>query len=583
LTTLEVNAKTISARKNCSLPSWRSLFISTCICEVLYLLLILLSPLPGFHLASTPLVSTLPVTLFLERELVTLTGDTLIDYSWISFTILGSLLISLFLTYGVALLNVSRLQHDANVHRRYLYVVLGGATLFGITLLFQPMLLSDNVFSHIFSGRILAVYHTNPLSVAPQQFANDPYLSWLIFGRTSPNISGPLWLNICGLLASLSDIPLISLFLFKGLELGAHLLNILLIWTILGRIAPHRRIIGTLLYAWSPLVLIELAASGHNEGVLVTLLLMATFCFVRLLDKRSASSHHQPSQTSSHWQKLDKPWFWRLCLLITLGLAIGINLVTLLIAPLYIWFELRQRPISQAIVDWSWRFALLFTFEVILMSPFWRGADTFFRITSSIDMAHFVHSPVALFTLPLRALFHIVFYFISQGVPSTILPDAAADMTIRATATFLFILIYCSLFGKIRRSPRTPAGMRHRPNADQQMLLPGFDVLLTSCSLAVLWYLILVSGWFWPWYILWFFWLVALRRIDTLTITVSLLSCTALFIYAFTGFIRDPLMTYQAAIIFGIPLTYLLIDTSKQSYRERIHTSNVRRSQTTQD
>jgi hypothetical protein len=57
---------------------------------------------------------------------------------------------------------------------------------------------------------------------------------------------------------------------------------------------------------------------------------------------------------------------------------------------------------------------------------------------------------------------------------------------------------------------------------------------------------------------------------------ILLLSWTALFIYAFTGFTKDPLVTYQSALIFGIPLTYLLIVRNKQRQTERIRNSDVR-------
>jgi hypothetical protein len=269
-------------------------------------------------------------------------------------------------------------------------------------------------------------------------------------------------------------------------------------------------------------------------------------------------------------------------MLMVLGLAMGINMLTLLVAPLYIWFEVRKYRIPQALLGFCWRFVCVLSVEFLLMLPFWRGSDTFFSITSSIDMAHFVHSPVALFTKPLYFIYDIAFHFVAQGLPPSILPGAAADVTVRATATFIFILIYANLFSQIRHSPRTPIGMRNRQGTDPQMLLPGLDTLLICCSLAIFWYLILVSGWFWPWYILWVLWLVALRPTDALTTAILLLSWTALFIYAFTGFTKAPLVTYQSAIIFGIPLTYLLVVRNRQRQTERIQISDVRRSQTTQ-
>lgn len=561
---------------------FRSLLVYVGIGEVFYLLFVLLSPLPGFHLTSTPIADAFPWILFLAGRLVAITGNLLQQASWVSFTLMGMTFLGLFGAYAGALIRTLRVSSTGRTGRYYLYFILGGAALFGVTLLFTPMLLSDDVFTYIFSGRILAIYHANPLNTAPQQFPSDPYLLWTISGRDNPNIYGPLWLCICALLVSISKSPLLSLFLFKGLALCAHLINIALVWAILSSIAPTRRVAGTLLYAWSPLALIELVASSHNESFLLTLLLSATLCFVILLERQQALRGYRYQSVRPQFTLFTAPWFWRVCMLIVLGLAISVNMVTLLIAPLYIWFELRRHRLPHALLGLCWRFACMFFVEVFLMFPFWRGADTFFSITSSVDMDHFVHSPVALFTIPLQFIYHIVFHIIAQGLPRSIVPDPAANVTVRATATFIFLLIYASLFSQIRRSPRTPIGVRHRQGTDLQMLIPGFDTLLTCCSLAVFWYLVLVSGWFWPWYVLWMLWLVALRRIDRLTITILLLSWTALFIYAFTGFTKDPLVTYQSAIIFGIPLIYLLIVKNKERHTERMLNSNVRRSQTTQ-
>lgn len=583
LTTLQQTVNEIHIPTIKQQSPFRYLLMCLCLGEVFYLLFVLLSPLPGFHLTSTPIVDAFPWMLFFSHGLIALTGNLLKQYDWISFILIGTIFLGLFGTYAGALTRARHIKNRERASHYYLYFILGGAILFSLTLLFQPMLFSDDVFSYIFSGRILAIYHANPLNTAPQQFPSDPYLFWTISGRGSPNIYGPLWLCICTLLASVSNSPLISLFLFKGLTLCAHLINTVLVWTILSRIAPTRRVAGTLLYAWSPLALIELVGSGHSEALLLTLLLAAILCFVLLLEQQQASRNHRYTPVRTKSSFLKPFWSWRTCMLIVLGLAASINMLTLLIAPLFIWFEMRQRRIPRALLGFGWRFFCILSVEILLMLPFWRGSDTFFSITSSVDMAHFVHAPVALFTLPLRLIYHVVFLFIAQGVAPSMTPDTSADVTIRATATFIFLLIYANCFSQIRHAPRTPIGMRNRPDADPQMLLPGFDTLITSCGLAVFWYLILASGWFWPWYILWMLWLVALRPVDQLTSAILLLSCTALFIYAFIGFPRGPLETYQSALIFGIPLIYLLIvRRNKHTQPERIRNSDVRRNQTTQ-
>src|SRR5437667_8295270 len=68
---------------------FRSLTIYGCVGEIFYLLFVILSPLPGFHLTSTPVVDAFPWTLFLARTLVAITGNWLKQYSWISFSLIG--------------------------------------------------------------------------------------------------------------------------------------------------------------------------------------------------------------------------------------------------------------------------------------------------------------------------------------------------------------------------------------------------------------------------------------------------------------------------------------------------------------
>jgi hypothetical protein len=50
-----------------------------------------------------------------------------------------------------------------------------------------------------------------------------------------------------------------------------------------------------------------------------------------------------------------------------------------------------------------------------------------------------------------------------------------------------------------------------------------------------------------------------LRRVDARTITLLLLSGTALLIYPLRNFAESPVAMYQSLLVFGIPLVYLLI------------------------
>ena len=539
------------------------LLIAAMLFELLYLLVFALVPLPGLHLYSTPLPDVWAWTLAPSRWLFadawkTQLASTGTFYDWPHVFVFGGTLLALVGTYAFAVVGVWRAKREGAIvgaGSRWLLLLLGGAVVFGLTLLFLPRLFSDDVFTYIFSGRILSIYHLDPLNTAPFQFPGDSYLRWVISGRGTPNIYGPFWLLITSLLVGISANagPVTTLLLFKGVALLSHLVNCVLIWLILSKLAPlapAHRLLGTLLYAWNPLALLELAGMGHNEGVLLTLLLLAVCLHV-----------WGEGQENNRWYEIG--------VLVLLGLAVSTNLVALLIAPLYVWFVVRsEQNIARAVWAFSWRMGFMLACMLLIYLPFWRGASTFFAITSAIDMEHFVHSPPGILVGPMRSFFRQVAQW--SHFPPVMQPNTAADLTLRGSATFIFVLIYLRLLGQVRLAPVTS------PASDQEIRLPGFGVLLTGWCSAVLAYLLLVSGWFWPWFVLWVLWIVVLRRLDRLSIAVLLLSGTALLAYPLMNFTRRPAMVGLPLLIFGIPLVYFLtVSLMRRSRRGRTERNEV--------
>ena len=540
--TEEKNSIESSDKQRRSISLLPKLLLLAGITELLYILVLALTPLPGLHFMSTPLMSAWPWTLAPSHWLfpgawtaARTTRDTP-QYDWIHAALFAIVLIGLIGVYALAIRAVLLRRNMANASSRWFLLILAAVLIFSLTLLFQSTLLSDDVFSYIFSGRLLAIYHVDPLNTIPAQFPGDPYLQWVIAGRNTTNIYGPLWLYIASLLVTFSNNPVVTLLLFKGMAILSHIINCLLLWAILGKIAPTRRLQGTLLYAWNPLVLIELAGSGHSDGVLITLFLFATWLYVQSRGRR-----------------------YELAVAITLGFAVSMNFIALLITPLFFWFLLRtEHNIARSMWGFCWRMAVTLIIAALVSLPLWRGESTFFALTSAVDVSHFEHSPVGLLTQPMRWFFSLVAR--SSNFPPVMQPTTAADTTLRASTIFIFALIFFHFFGKVRHATTTIGGMRYGPDADQRMNVPGFDVLLDSWCGAVFWYLVLLSGWFWPWYVLWAVWIVVLRRFDARTITILLLSCTALLSYPLQAFAGTSIAEYQPLFVFGIPLIYIVLN-----------------------
>jgi hypothetical protein len=255
--------------------------------------------------------------------------------------------------------------------------------------------------------------------------------------------------------------------------------------------------------------------------------------------------------------------------LILIGLAISLNLIALLVAPLFAWFIVRNgHNLYFAMWGFVWRTFLVLSIVFLIYLPFWRGASTFLAITAAIDIQHFVYSPVGLLIGPTRWLYGLIAQW--SHFPAVMQPATAADVTLRASSIFIFALIYLHLFGKVRLAPTTIAGMGYNSDAEREMKYPGFDVLLNSWNSAVFWYLVLVLGSFWPSYILWVLWITVMRPIDRYTITILLLSGTALLTYLLQFFSGSPVAMYQPVIIFGVPFVYLVASRKRHAERNTL-------------
>jgi hypothetical protein len=470
--------------------------------ELLYLLLFAIIPVPTSHHVLSPTGSYWPWILAPAQLLVDKTtsygaGSTI---PGINYLLLSLMLITLACFYVYVVVQAFHGSDNVSLTYRWLLVPAVGATIFGISLLFLPALFNNETDNYV----------------------------------------------------------------VKSLALFSHIVNCALIWALLGTLAPTRRLEGTLLYAWNPLALIELAGNGHNEGFLICSLLLATLFIVR-----------------------QKGRWYDFLAMVFLGFAISINFIALLFAPILIWFsgqrETKQTSMGQRsmrdistkslspnrivnqpllILGLCWRAIVALVIVFTLNLPFWHGSSTFSTITSSFDMQQFLQSPLGIFVIPVRWLFSLLVQ--TLHLPTTVSsfysqPTIAADMAVRASAMFIFVLIYFYLLGKVR----------------------SIDTLLTSLCVCALGFIVLICGQFWPWYILWALWIIALRRFDALTVSVLLLSCTALLTYPLLSVDNSSIAILQPLLIFGIPLIYLITQVKRSN--ERMTILNDRRSETTQN
>ena len=188
-----------------------------------------------------------------------------------------------FIVYGVCALYISRLPEDSARHRQTRIILWTVAALAGLVFVFIPAMLSHDIIVYASYSRLLAVYHANPYFVPLSTFPHDPYVP-LNYWAGAVSAYGPLWLGVCWLVGLAVGPQIVAYMLaFRLVALAVHLLNIWLVGRTLRVMGASQRTItlGMLLYAWNPLVLLESAFGGHNDVLMLTFILLGIYLIER--------------------------------------------------------------------------------------------------------------------------------------------------------------------------------------------------------------------------------------------------------------------------------------------------------------
>ncbi len=164
-----------------------------------------------------------------------------------------------------------------------LLVVLGFSVVYQVTLFLTPGLFTTDIFSYVTYGHISALYRLNPYIYPPSAFPFDPMLQWIHpIWHDQVSVYGPLWTAVGWIVAELSrPLDLVQqVFAYKLLMNAVHVVNLALVWWLLGRLrlaggSAGARVTAFALFAWNPLMLFDVAGNAHNDALMVTFLLLA--------------------------------------------------------------------------------------------------------------------------------------------------------------------------------------------------------------------------------------------------------------------------------------------------------------------
>jgi alpha-1,6-mannosyltransferase len=168
-------------------------------------------------------------------------------------------------------------------------LALGAPIAFYAVAVLAPPTLSIDVLSYVAHGAVRVELGANPYvtpasAVAGTALGRDlASYGWRPVHPVTPY--GPLWSDVEVAAVEAASGARARLLLLKGAQALASLGAAWAIWTLLGRVRPEHRLAGTLAYLWNPMIVAEVGADGHNDAVMVLLVVLS----LALLLRRSAA------------------------------------------------------------------------------------------------------------------------------------------------------------------------------------------------------------------------------------------------------------------------------------------------------
>lgn len=344
-------------------------------------------------------------------------------------------------------------------HGKRLFSLLFVFLVINLILFFVPPLGSRDLFSYVFYGRISSVYHQNPYLATPQRFAFDPFFPLTsLYWKSTAVVYGPLFVLLSDLLTRLAGNGIaMNIYVFKLAAILCNLACVLLIWKILGRYAPRRQTLGTMLYAWNPLILVHSAGGAHNDVLMAMLALAALSLMMR--EKRYLG-------------------FFLLCLSFLVKYITAVFMVSYAV-------YLYRRTSRKAWLRDMGVFSLIFTLSFFAAYlPFWEGAKTLSPVIGNLGLRN-VYLPAGWFLACTSFALRMVFD----------LPPEAASLAANVFCSVLLNLLFVVILYYISINCRSNKALPH------------------AWSLVALSFL-LTRTYFLPWYLFWLFPFLCLRRWD---------------------------------------------------------------------
>lgn len=145
---------------------------------------------------------------------------------------------------------------------------------------FSYPILSTDIFSYMFSDRVLTTYHQNVWKVAPGKFQKDPFAKMSDW-KTQTRVYGEVNQLIYDIPASISGNDWLEhLISYKFVAFFFSLATLFILYKIVYQFLLKKEAFFLMLVFWNPLYILEIVGTGHNDIIMLFFSLVSIFFYL---------------------------------------------------------------------------------------------------------------------------------------------------------------------------------------------------------------------------------------------------------------------------------------------------------------
>ncbi len=365
--------------------------------------------------------------------------------------------------------------------RRFLVIIVGFSVLFNLIMIQMYPADASDVYDYILRGRMTSVYGLNPLKDVPNEIKQDSFYEFISW-RSVPSAYGPAWELLAGFASRLAgDDRTTNVITFKLLAVAGYGLASLFIGLALIKIAPRRLLGGLYLFMWNPLLIYMTAGIGHHDALVASTIALAIF-------------------------SLTRRWYVAATLALVLGTLL--KFIPLMLVPIIAVIALRQLRGRSLL-----RYLILSALLSILLAaaayaPYWHGWETLRLERRDRMYTGSVATVIRELLIPTLD---------NKPIQTSPTDTPITNALMAQGSIILFGLFYLWQLIRLWRA------------GQQDTLLP-----IRIIGRVLLFYLLVVSLWFYSWYLIWILPIAAVlddAPLRTLTLRFSYLVTWQSFLY----------------------------------------------------